>query len=951
MTRRTILRTRMLAAVAAGLLLTAAFPPISAPAETQTNAPPAAGDADSAAATDYAAYLSSITSTEYPTQTLSAVPDGQTRTVAGETAAVVQEGGTATFRVTVPQAGLYRLRLSYYLYDTKEKDGMVSLKLDGACPFDEAGRLSLNRIWIDDLETDAFARDSQDNDIRPTQKQVPQWTERWCRDTDGYYDEPYAIYFSAGDHTLDWTAELGDMAIRAVTLGNPEATEDYAAVKAHYAEQGLTDAPRYFQYLQAERPAAKSSSMLYPLYDRSGPATQPSHYSRIRLNTIGGSNWSENGSWIEWRFSVPESGLYSLTFKARQNVVEGLNSYRSMTIDGRLPYAEAERIAFAYDTGWKLVTQQADGEDCRVYLEKGEHTLRLTVNAGPMAQVVRELETEILQLNTLYRRIIMITGVEPDVYRTYDMEREMPDISERLEESAANLARLSAMVKQQVGDRGSQASIMDQVTAVLTKFRKNVDRIPEQISSLKDAVESLGTLLQTVRSQPLELDYIYIASQAEKPSVKAGFFEELSYDLKAFAASFFEDYSVLSSDVQGKSVNVWVSTGRDQAQIIKKLMDDRFSAEYGVQVKLSLVTSSLVNAILAGQGPDVALMVDQTTPVNLAMRGALQDLSGFDTFQEVAGRFSPSAYEAFRYQGGVYALPNTQEFDMLFYRTDILAEMGLSVPQTWDEFYHVTSILQKHHLTVGVPETDTANLGISSGIGTFNRFLLQNGGAYYNEEHTKTLFDTKTAYQAFTRWTELYTEYGLDREFNFYNRFRSGEMPLGIQPFSAYNMLSQAAPEIRGLWSFTLVPGTRQADGSIDRSESSTVTGCIMLKDAVDKTAAWELMDWWSRAEVQADYGNELEATMGSAARYAAANIEAFSHLNWTNAEQEILQAQRQNVVGIPEIPGSYFISRCLTNAFRNVVSSGENPVKSLNKYNKDINAEITRKRTEFGLD
>ena len=305
--------------------------------------------------------------------------------------------------------------------------------------------------------------------------------------------------------------------------------------------------------------------------------------------------------------------------------------------------------------------------------------------------------------------------------------------------------------------------------------------------------------------------------------------------------------------------------------------------------------------------------------------------------------------------GSVYLGPvSTAAFSCsgIFWNEELFAQAGIEeFPQTWEEFYHAVSILQKHNLTVGVPETDTANLGISSGIGTFNRFLLQNGGAYYNAAQTQTLFDTKTAYQAFTRWTELYTEYGLDREFNFYNRFRSGEMPLGIQSFSAYNMLAQAAPEIRGLWSFTSVPGTRRADGTVDRAESSTVTGCIMLKNAKNPAAAWRLMEWWSREDTQADYGNELEATMGSAARYAAANVEAFAQLNWTNAEQAVLAEQRDSVVGIPEIPGSYFISRCLTNAFRNVVSSGENPVRSLNQYNKDINAEIARKRTEFGLD
>ena len=64
-----------------------------------------------------------------------------------------------------------------------------------------------------------------------------------------------------------------------------------------------------------------------------------------------------------------------------------------------------------------------------------------------------------------------------------------------------------------------------------------------------------------------------------------------------------------------------------------------------------------------------------------------------------------------------------------------------------------------------------------------------------------------------------------------------------------------------------------------------------------------------------------------------------------------MLKLQWESVTDVPQIPGNYFISRCLTNAFRTVVDENENPVRALNIYNKDMNAELTRKRQEFGLD
>ena len=54
--------------------------------------------------------------------------------------------------------------------------------------------------------------------------------------------------------------------------------------------------------------------------------------------------------------------------------------------------------------------------------------------------------------------------------------------------------------------------------------------------------------------------------------------------------------------------------------------------------------------------------------------------------------------------------------------------------------------------------------------------------------------------------------------------------------------------------------------------------------------------------------------------------------------------------VEIPIIPATYAVTRNLTNAFRTVVNDAENPRDTLIWYNKDINAEITRKLEDLGL-
>lgn len=53
----------------------------------------------------------------------------------------------------------------------------------------------------------------------------------------------------------------------------------------------------------------------------------------------------------------------------------------------------------------------------------------------------------------------------------------------------------------------------------------------------------------------------------------------------------------------------------------------------------------------------------------------------------------------------------------------------------------------------------------------------------------------------------------------------------------------------------------------------------------------------------------------------------------------------------LPEIPGSYYVSRSIDNAFRAVLYDKKNPRETFEKENRNINEEIARKRRELGLD
>lgn len=78
----------------------------------------------------------------------------------------------------------------------KGKDIVFGLLIDGKAPFAEAETVSLSRTFEDAGEIE---QDTQGNDLRPSQQEVFGWNSRRLMNTDGYFDDPYGFYFTAGD--------------------------------------------------------------------------------------------------------------------------------------------------------------------------------------------------------------------------------------------------------------------------------------------------------------------------------------------------------------------------------------------------------------------------------------------------------------------------------------------------------------------------------------------------------------------------------------------------------------------------------------------------------------------------------------------------------------------------------------------------------------------------------
>lgn len=885
---------------------------------------------------------------------------GELRTIGGRTGVVISEENPALeWQFSVAQAGVYQMYVEYYPLPGSGRSIELSFSVDGVQPYTELGGLRFSRIWQDRRDENGVAilQDKQGNDIRPLQMEAPRWVGGWVENPLGIYAEPYMIYLEAGEHTFAATRIRESMVLHSITLRAYEAPAAYG----EYAEaNGIRPGdPGRLYVIQGEEAYEKSDASLAPQTDNGNAGMTPADPAHIRMNAIGAGTWHQNGQWISWQ--LPEdfvAGDYSIAFRVKQNNNPGLSSYRKLRINGEVPFAQAQSIAFPYDQEW-YIRDFAQGEDAYlVRLQPGD-VISLEVTTGAAGDILRIVNQTVLDMNALYRQMIVITGTAPDIYRDYHLEKEIPNLLSDLAGFRERAAEISAMLKTLTGTTSSQSSIMDQLVVLLDTLLAAPNLIPENIGAFKSGIDGMASLIYDFNAQPLQIDEFYIYSDGtELPAANVGASEAMAFAVQQFKASFTGDYSEISAldadESKGKAIKVWAVIGRDQAQVLSRLISDSFTPETGIQVELNLVSSEtiLTQSVLAGEGPDVALMLKMDAPINLALRGAVVNLAGgkYD-LDALRGRFNGSAWTPFTYLDGVYAVPDSELFNVMYYRKDILEQLGLTPPDTWEEFYHVLKILQGMNLQVGINEVKNETPGVSQSIHIFDAFLFQNGGGYFNETMTGTRFDSQEALYAFEQWTNLYREYGLDKSIDFANRLRSGEMPLGIATLDAYAMISSIAPELIGLWDFAPIPGTPKADGTIDRSTSSSVTGSVMMQSAVEKgvdAEAFAFLNWWTSPDIQAAYSQEIEAMLGVAGRRFPASLEAFGRMGWSVAEEETILAQWAWVKGIPQIPATYYVNRSLSNAMRKATDIREEVRRTFAIYNNEMNDEILRKSREF---
>lgn len=856
---------------------------------------------------------------------------------------LLREGESLSFEVTIPAEAEYRLAFDMAAAPTTLSAPEGQLRVDGEFPVSDLQRVIFPIHYRNN--TDTFPQDRYGNDALIRQVRDVRWTKAAVRDVN--YSQPYPLRLklSAGVHRFDFTLSQGALYLGSIFLETFSPYPDYAQ---YLKSQVVPDSAGFLLTLEAEFPAYKNDTSVRPASSRSLTVTPYDTY-HLLLNTLGGESWNKSGSAVYYEFQVPQAGLYALTLRALQNTRSNFTVFRRLTVNGEVPFEQFNAVPFSYSSDWVDVHLPQ-----KVFLRQGVNVLGIQATDAPYLPATETIQQALLDINTLALEIRKLTGNQRDPYKEWVISEYIPDIQERLTTIAGSLAddknALVAMTQS-----GASPEVLTYQMAIdnLLFLADDPDKIPVYMRRFSEgpgsAAQLLGSLLPLLQSQPLAVDKIYIHSPGNAPATPAAPLTTiLSEDFKRFLQSFQPNPYQSIGAGEGE-LEVWVNRPRQYVDLLQLMADETFTPQTGIRVKFSIMPdeSKLVLANAAGIQPDVALGVSTDKPYELAIRNALYDLRSFEDFDSFIRVYSPGSLLSYILNDSVYALPETQDFWVTFYRQDILDSLGIPVPHTWNEVIAILPELQRYGMNFNAP---LSNAAAQRNYIFTAPYLFNHGAQLYSEEGFATGLQSEEAIAAVKFMADSFTLYGMPLSTaSFYESFRYGTLPIGVSNVVDYVKLMTAAPELGGRWGIDLYPATVLPDGSQNRYITGSAQCSLMFKNTERPEDAWQFMKWWLSTETQVDFQERLILNYGREYLWNSANVEAFSRLDIPQEHKAVILEQWQWLQEPVKLPGSYMQERELSNVWSRIVFDGANPRVAIDRSVIIINREIARKMEEFG--
>lgn len=685
----------------------------------------------------------------------------------------------------------------------------------------------------------------------------------------------------------------------------------------------------------------------------------PYHTYHRMVNTLDDASFGSAGQKVMWEFEVEEDGWYEIGLKFCQNSAVNKKVYRRIEIDGQVPFAELALVSFHQTRSLTYETcflSDEKGDAYQLYLTAGRHTIAMTAKMGEVREVYEDLKSLVVEMNALGMDITKITAGVKDKNRTWNISAYLPNAVEDMNGYIEKLGKAYDRLGEIEGEKPTYADSLLYAVQVLEQLLEKPRLIPNNLDLFNtgdnSAVKHINTVLNNLIRLNLGVDELYIKAadesfKAKKTSVAVTVSDSVKRFLYSLDPKAVQSTKGTAGDEE--TLKVWMSRSSVYVQVLQSMVDSAEELK-DMKVDISIMPSEqkLVLASAAGTNPDVVLGAGSTTPYKFAIRGAAKDLTEYEDFLSFYdSEYNLESLVPCAFDGGVYGATETQDYNVLFYRKDILDTLGVEAPDTWEDVRRIMPTLLRYNKNISLP---IANLVGFKTLGTTAPYIYQNGGSLYTGNGAGVALMEGDTIAGMNNLTDLFKVYAVEEYVaSFYNSFRYGDTPLGIGGVSTYVQLSEAAPELAGLWDIAPVPGSRKADGTVARDMNAATTTCMIFKNTEKAEEAWRFLKWWLSAETQEAFASTMELSYGTEYRWNTANLKAFDKSSYPEEHKDVIRAvweeQRENV----QHPASYIVEREISNAFTNAVVNGDTLIEALDAATLAADREIARKLKEFG--
>ncbi len=392
-------------------------------------------------------------------------------------------------------------------------------------------------------------------------------------------------------------------------------------------------------------------------------------------------------------------------------------------------------------------------------------------------------------------------------------------------------------------------------------------------------------------------------------------------------------------------VRFW-ALGREGAVAAEMMME--FEAENpGITVRVQQIPFSaahekLLTAHVGDVSPDVAQIGNTWVPEFVALR-ALEPLSSrvSESATVVQVGYFAGIWDTNVVSDTLWGIPWYVDTRLMFYRTDLLAEIGRSAPPTtWDDWRLAMLEIQQRARDQGeqrrwgafIP-TNEWNLPVMLG--------LQSGSPLLRDDLGRGAFAAPEFRRGFEYLVALYREglapvYGSNDVANLYQEFASGRFAFYVSgPWQIGEFRRRMPDSVQNAWSTAPMPGPDSSTPGLSLAGGSSL---VIFASSQRKPAAWKLIEFLSRPEQQVRF---YELTGDLPARLESWEAPELSGDSITRA----FYTQLLSVAPTPKVPEWELIAARIIDQVEAVVRGNVSIDDALTELDRVVDGILEKRR------